>query len=378
MTNAPTTPSADLRRQQWSADWAVVGIFLFMALGVLTVAQSFFIPLAFATILSLVLAPVRRVLEKAGLPSGGAAALIVAAFLSAIVSLLFFAGQSLQQRFSEASDLIPTAIERFEELAGYVEPVVEATEDIGELTSPDDAAMEVVVREGGLTPLIAEVTPVLLGQILFTLALLFFLLASGDMFYEKTVGALPKLKDKTKALEAICTIERQLSSYLLTITLINAGLGVAVGLAVWGLGLPDPLLFGLAAFALNYIPYVGAAVGVGVTFLVGLLTFDSAVAAALPALAYWLLTSLEGQVLTPALVGHRLKLNAVAVFLAVAFWAWLWGLVGMFLSTPMLILTKIIADNTTALQSFGAFLGEREAPKASDRRLIRKLFKQTS
>lgn len=353
------------------AGWALIGIFVILVVGVLTVAQSLFIPLALAVVLTLVLSPLRRSLETFGLPSGGAAGLLVGALLVLISVTLLFVGQSLQQRITDAPNLIPDAIERFQILAGYVEPVVEATEEIEEIASPDSSRMEVVVREPGLTPLIAEATPLLLGQTLLSLALLFFLLASGDMFHEKMITAIPRLGDKQRALKAVSGVERQLSAYLSTITFINAGLGVAVGLVTWALGLPDPVLFGLAAFALNYIPYLGALIGVGAAFIVGLLTFDTILQALWPALAYWFLTSLEGQFLTPALIGRRLKLNAVAVFLALAFWAWVWGVVGMFLSTPLLILVKTIADNVPRFRPLGDFIAERRAAKRGDRELIK-------
>jgi predicted PurR-regulated permease PerM len=216
--------------------------------------------------------------------------------------------------------------------------------------------------------------PVMAGQVVICLTLAFFLIASGDLFYEKLVQAMPTLKDKRRALAVARAIENQLSVYLLTITLINMGLGVAIGLAMWALGMPDPILFGLAGFLLNYIPYIGAMAGVGISFLVALVSFDSATAAVLPALVYWGLTSFEGQFVTPVMVGRRLRLNAVVVFVSFALWAWLWSFMGMLLSTPMLLTMKVVSDHVPGMAGFGKFLADRDDLSRSDRRILKFIF----
>ena len=189
--------------------------------------------------------------------------------------------------------------------------------------------VEVSERDGNIAAQIAATAPLVLGQIVFTLVLLFFILASGDLFRKRVVEVIPKLRDKKRAMAIADDIERRLGRYLFTITVINAGLGVVVGLAMWALGMPDPLLFGVAAFILNYMPYVGAIIGTTGALIIGLIALPDIWMAALTAAVYFGCTSVEGQLVTPYFVGRSLKLNPVVVFLSVAFWAWLWSVVGM-------------------------------------------------
>ena len=196
-------------------------------------------------------------------------------------------------------------------------------------------------------------------QVVLVLVLLFFLLASGDMFYEKIVHVVPRFRDKRRAMRIAHGIERQLSRYLLTITLVNAGLGVAVGLAMWAFGMPDPLLFGVIAWLFNYVPYVGAIGGSVLVFVVGLLTFDGVWLALLPGLVYYALTALEGQFITPYFLGRSLKLNQVVVFVTIAFWAWLWSVVGMLIAVPVLVAIATVCKSIPALEPLADFLSAR-------------------
>src|SRR5690606_33165081 len=132
-------------------------------------------------------------------------------------------------------------------------------------------------------------------------------------------------------------VELKLSRYLSTITLINAGLGVAVGLAMWGLGMPNPLLFGVLAFSLNYIPYLGALAGLRIVIVVGSVRLPEVLDVAPVALVYLLLTALAGQFVTPSFVGPSLRLNTVVVFPFVSLCAWLWSVVGMLVATALLV-----------------------------------------
>lgn len=365
MTTKPT-----LQLKSESPGWAIIGIFWIMALATLVFTKTIAIPIAIAVMLALVLSPIRRGLNMIGLPSPLAAGIILCGLSVVLILLMLMVSETVGRNLANFDEIIPNAIRKLEELTGLVEPVVQASEQLDAMTSEASDVDEVVVRRSSLLSLMAQGTPHFFGMLMLCATLVFFLLASGEMFYEKLVQVMPTLRDKTKAVAIARSIERHLSCYLLTITLINAGLGIAIGTAMWALGMPNPILFGVAAFILNYIPYLGALTGVGVAFLVGLLTFETVGAAAIPALAYWFLTSLEGQFLTPFLVGRRLKLNAVVVFLSLALWAWLWGFAGMLLSTPMLIALKAFSDRIPDLSGLGTFLGQREHLSESDGLLL--------
>lgn len=222
--------------------------------------------------------------------------------------------------------------------------------------------MQRVVVEGpGVATSLVGSAPGVVAQALFTLVLLFFLLASGDMFYEKIVQVMPSFRDKRRAVLIARDIERKLSHYLFTITAINAGLGLAVGIALWQLGMPNPALFGVVAFLLNYIPYIGALAGVLLTAGVGLVSLPDASDAFVAAGVFLALTSIEGQFITPVFVGRNLQLNTVVVFLSVTFWAWVWSVVGMLVATPLLVAVKVFCEHIPALEPVGLFLSARGA-----------------
>lgn len=353
--------------------WSLTGIFLILFAGVLVIAQSLLIPIVLAILVTLVLNPMRRGLNRIGLPSGIAAAIIVTALLSLLLVIGSGVYAALSEHSGEIETLIPDALQRLEQLTGIIQPVVDASEKLDQFALQDEAE-EVVVQTSSLFSLLAQSTPIVLGMIALTVTLTFFLLASGDMFYEKLVGAMPNLRDKARALAITRSIEKHLSCYLLTITFINAGLGLSIGVVMWLLGMPSPILFGVAAFLLNYIPYVGALSGVALAFFVALLSFDTLLAAFVPALAYLALTSFEGQFLTPFLVGRRLQLNAVVVFLSLAVWAWLWSIPGMFLSTPILISLKAFSARIPQLSGLSRFMAERRDISGRDGIILKRFI----
>jgi predicted PurR-regulated permease PerM len=207
---------------------------------------------------------------------------------------------------------------------------------------------------------VATIAPGLLSQLVLAVALLYFLVASGDMFIQKAVQAADRFEDKRQTVRTIRTIEARLGNYLGAITLINAGLGVAIGTAMWLLGMPSPLMIGVMAMLLNYVPFVGAVVGSLVVAVIAFVSFGT-VGSALGIFAtYYALTAFEGQFVTPTLVGQRLRLNVVAVFTAVAFFAWIWSVMGMVVAVPMLIVVKVVCDSIPRLQRVGLFLGDAQ------------------
>jgi hypothetical protein len=225
---------------------------------------------------------------------------------------------------------------------------------------------QVEVHDNGILTSAALFAPAVLTQFMFTLILLLFILSSGDMFYEKLVHVLPTFKDKRQAMRIAHDIERKLSRYLLTITLINAALGTVVAVAMWLLGMPSPAVFGVMAFLLTYVPYLGAIAGIAVVSGIALLTFDSTGWVATVGGVYLLISSIEGQFVTPYFVGRSLRLNTVVVFIAVSFWAWLWSAVGLLVAVPLLVAINTFCQHIDALNGFGKFLSERHAEKETE------------
>ncbi|WP_449042227.1 AI-2E family transporter [Paracoccus sp. (in: a-proteobacteria)] len=232
----------------------------------------------------------------------------------------------------------------------------------------NDLRVEVHTAAEGpsLTDTLFSLGPAIVSQTVFTLIFLFFLLASGDLLYLRIVQSFDSLARKRAAYEALRQIEANLGSYLGTITVINVGLGVVSGLVMWAWGMPSPLLWGIGAAVLNYIPYIGAALGYVGAALVALVVFDDAWTALLVGGTYFGLTAIEGQFVTPYFVSWRLQLNPVVVFLTVALWAWLWSVIGMVVAVPLLVVVRVLSEHIPALQSFGNFLAGESPPGLED------------
>jgi len=324
-------------------------------------ARVFLMPVVLALLLTALLRPLVRLLHRAGLPELAGAGLAVLG----LVALLVAAAQALVEPASGWIDRAPTMLNsleaRFGELRGPVDQVNQAAERVKEMTKADDGAKE--------TPVPVEIRSPAMGGILLgkaiafataavtTLILLFFLLASGDLFLRKLVHVLPRRADKQLAVKAAHRIGSAISTWLLTVTAINTGLGVLQGLAMALVGMPNPLLWGVMAGVLNFVPYVGAIVGTAVIAVVSLVTFEGSLGQCLlPPILYFTITGIEGQLITPMLLGRRLALNPVIIFSGLIFWGWLWGVPGALLAVPMLVVLKIICDQVPALNPAGEFL----------------------
>lgn len=348
-----------------SSTWPMKVLAILAVFAAIVVARSFLMPVFLAFLLSLTFSPVRRFLQRRGVPPYLTATLLVTGLLFG-VALLVLTLSGPVQTYAENSRSIAFQVSlKLRGISEALEKVSDAQEQVEELTDAGTADGEepetVVVEETDFLTRLAVNAPVVVAQSLFCLVLLFFLTGSGDMFYEKLVRASPTFSDKKRAIGIAYDIERELSRYFLTITIINACLGIAIGLTLWLVGMPHPLLFGVGAFALNFIPYIGAVAGMAVTFAIGLISFDTLGHAVLAAGCYLFWTTLEGQFVTPYAVGRRLQLNPVIVFLAVAFWGWAWTFIGMFIAVPALIAVRVFSEHIPSLQSLGIFLSGQNA-----------------
>jgi predicted PurR-regulated permease PerM len=202
-------------------------------------------------------------------------------------------------------------------------------------------------------------TELFLAGLIETLVLLYLLLASGDLFLQKLVHVMPTLGDKKRAVEISHEIQQNISNYLLTVTLINVGLGVAVSGGLYFMGLPNAAMWGLFVAALNFVPYFGPVSGIVLLTAVGLLTFETSLwRALLPPAWYLTLHLLETNLITPVLLGRRFTLNPVAIFVSLMFWTWLWGIPGALLSLPILVSIKVVSDHVPALSSVSEVLSQ--------------------
>jgi predicted PurR-regulated permease PerM len=200
-----------------------------------------------------------------------------------------------------------------------------------------------------------------LSQAVMMLFLIFFILASGDLFKRKLVRVVgTRLSEKRVTLESINEINGQIERFLLIQVLTSVLVGVGTGLALWGYGVNQPGAWGLAAGVFNSIPYFGAIIVTAGLALVAFLQFGSLPVTIQIAGIALAITSLEGLLLTPALMGRAARINGVAMFLSLLFWSWLWGVIGMIVAVPLMMVLKTVCDRTENLQPLGELLGDRE------------------
>jgi predicted PurR-regulated permease PerM len=336
---------------------------LIVALGcTLYVARAVFLPIILALLLSFLLAPLVKGLTRLRLPTALSAAVVLLATLGLVgygTSWLFAPAASWMQQLPRSLRQIEGKMEVVKE---SVEKVNKATEQVRKLTQEEEGTarpfVRVDVKRTNLLGVVFNQTLEVVASVVLTVILLYFLLASGDLFLLKLVRVLPSLTDKKVAVSIVHQVEHDISRYLLTITLINAGLGIAVGGAMFLLGMPNPILWGVMVCALNFIPYLGDITSVTVLTLVALLTFEEIGQAMIVPVVFLVLTSLEGYIVTPTIMGRRLALNPVAIFIWLIFWGWLWGIAGTLLAVPLLAVLKIVCDHVKPLAAVGEFLGD--------------------
>jgi predicted PurR-regulated permease PerM len=341
---------------------ALVGLLVLGVFYTFYFASAVFIPIALAVLFSLLLAPLVRRLARLGIPEALGAALIIALVLAgAAFGILRLAGPATEW-LGQAPYSFARLEQRIRDLRGPVEQVQEATRKVEELADMNDGAQRpaVVVEGPGLAQSLALGTYSVLTATAITVVLLYFMLASGDLFLLKLVQVLPRLRDKKLAIEIARRSEREISTYLLTITCVNTVLGLATGIAMHLLAMPNPVLWGVVAAMLNFIPYLGPTMTLAILSFVALLSFDTWGEILLPPLVFLFLTAIEGQLITPLVVGRRLMLNPVVIFIALLVWGWLWGVPGMLMAVPLLAAFKILCDHIDPMRPFGAFLGRRE------------------
>lgn len=321
-------------------------------------AKDVVLPILLGGILALTLGPLARSLQRIGLATQIAALILILSVGATIGGGAFVISGPVAGWIEYAPELASELKLKLAALTQSVEAVKAVSDQVGELTteSSDPAVQRVSVQSPGLlTSAVSNLSSAVM-TILVALVLAFFLLSSGNMFYVKMLEAFPKFGDKRRALRIIYGIERSVSHYLLSVTLINAGLGIVIGVAMWGIGMPQPMVWAAAAFLLNFLPYLGAVVGVGLAAAVAIVSFDSLVYAMLAPTAFLAATAFEGHFLTPILLGRRLELNTVSVLITLVFWGWLWGIAGALMAVPFLVCLKVFCDNVEALHTLGNFL----------------------
>ena len=321
---------------------ANIGIFLILLGAFLYIGRAILLPILAASIVALTLAPLVKGAKRRGIPPWLTSLVIVALGLGALGLAATMLAGPVSEWIGRAPE-IGTIIK--DRLAVLERPIAALHELQTTLFGTNNGAVDVNTPTSSFVlPVVAFVTPAAGEFLLFFGTLLFFLV--GQMELRTSLVSLFGNRDtKLRFLKIMRDIERNLAGYLTVVTIINAALGTIVAIGTWLIGYPNPVIFGILAALLNYVPYVGPGVMVIVLFGVGLVTFPAIAHAAIAPIAFIVLTTMEGHLVTPTIVGRRLTLNPLLVLLALAFWTWMWGPFGAFLAVPLSIVGLVVFNH---------------------------------
>ena len=368
--NGGVTP----KRGHWltSARIATTARVVFIVLGLIAfahLARTVVLPVLLAWVASMTLKAPVNWLRQCRLPTPLAAAVVVGVFVAGISFTVMRLGRPALERLAAAPDNFPRLKTKFQGVLRPAAQISAAASSVGNITADETArkATPVEVKDNRVAGTVFTWTGSLLAGAGETVALLFLLLASGDLFLLKLVRAMPTLRNKKQAVEISREIQQSISTYLFSVGLINIGFGVAVGLLLQLLGMPNALMWGVVAALANFIPYAGPILGMVAVGLAGLISFDTLGRGLLPAGAYLLLHLVESNFVTPFALGRRFSLNPVVIFIALISCAALWGVMGAFLSLPLLVTLQAVCDRIPALVFLGELLASHKTAESESK-----------
>ncbi|PTW62933.1 putative PurR-regulated permease PerM [Breoghania corrubedonensis] len=315
-----------------------------VTVAVLDLAQMILAPIALAIIIGLMLGPLADRIEWLGIPPWISAAAIVVLFIALIAAAM----TGFAVPLSDWLDKLPAMWQKLQSGLTHWQGVIASIAGLGEKLRHalgQEAAMRVNVEGESTVESVAYLAPAIVAQVLLFLAGLYFYIATRKRFRLSVLSLCFSRRLRWRVAHAFRDIEMLVSRYLLSITAVNIALGVVVSLAMWGLGVPSPLLWGLLAGVLNYVIYIGPAIMAFLLFGVGLASYPSLVGALIPPGVYLLVNLTEAQFVTPHVLGRTMTLNPFVVFLSIAFWIWLWGPIGGFIAVPCLLIVYAIISN---------------------------------
>lgn len=335
-----------------------IAVLLLLVAGVCYAAQELLIPLLLALLISLLLSPLATLLERLRLPRAIASLLLIGALVAMLAEGVMSLAQPAQDLIANAPTMIQAVQQRFRSFREPIRQAQEATKKIEDLTQSSPSERTVINAQPSLFATMATSTPHVLEAIAAVLVLVYFFLSSGNSFLRRVVEVAPRLSEKKLVVSIARKVQEEMSRYLLTVSLINLCLGAATAIAVQLLGLPNPLLWGALAATLNFAPYVGPATTGLALLIAGLTTFDSIGQALAAPGSFFLLAFIEGQLITPTVIGRRFALDPTVVFIWLLLWGWLWGIVGILLAGPLLACFRIVCQHVESLHTICVLIGD--------------------
>lgn len=333
---------------------AVALVFLLQA------ARPVLLPIAVAVVFTFVLAAPVRALRQRGVHEYAAAGIVVTAVLAAIVAVAMLIAAPASAWWSQAPQIVRQlvdAVQGWSDALFPYSPPAQLSRAGAAAVPPVETLGERLASEGWtFTRLAIGETIAFAFSASATVILLFFLLASEHRLVARTATMPRRSRSRALMLAGLRQAERDICLFISTMTIVNVALGIATGLALWAIGLPNPVLWGTITAVLAFVPYLGPLLVTFLLLLAGNVAFGSGFAMFAPPAAFLALHCVEANFLSPMFMGHRLRLRPVFVFLAVMLWGWLWGVAGAFLAVPLLLTLRAVCKRVPRLRRVCAYL----------------------
>jgi predicted PurR-regulated permease PerM len=341
-----------------SALVVLLSIGLFLALPfVLSIGSVVFLPLVSAIILTIVLSPLADRLALLGLPNLIASLLSLVIFIAIVVLALVLILRPAVDLFDSLPAIIDQIGEQFHQLRGSLEWVTRLNRQIAELAG-EAAGPQVVLAGPTFLEELAFATPSVVLEILLTFLMAFFMIEARTRMRSRLLLHRSSFGSSIKAVRVMRDVQDRVAAYILTVTLINVGIGVIVALGAWAFGMEAPIMWGGLAALLNFLPYIGPLAMTALLALFGLGTAESILWGLLPSAVYLGLHTIESNIVTPSILGARFTMNPVMILIALSYFAWIWGVAGALLSVPILLTVTALIDHLGRPNLVGYIFGE--------------------
>lgn len=337
---------------------ALTGLFILALFYTVYFMRSVLLPMVLALMLSYLLRPIVRGMARAKIPTPLGATIILLSLIAGIAYAVSFLATPASDWLEKAPYSVQQLQQKLSPLRQRIERVTQASGQIEQIAAPADAQAKpaVEVKQHPITETLFLRTPEFVMSTVVLIIMLYFLLAYDGVFLNKIIKLTPRLADKKRSVSIANDIASHVSRYLLTQTLINVCLGAVVGTIVGALGLRNPIMWGAMVAVFNFVPYLGALSGIVLMTLGAVLSYNSLGYAMVFPAVYLAAATIEGNFITPMVMGRSLTLNPVLILISLTFWGWMWGIAGVILAVPILAAFKIFCEHIEPMEPIAEFL----------------------
>ena len=361
--NAPMGPGRRMAFAQQelrliSALVLLLGLGLFLALPfVLSIGSVVFLPLVSAVVLTIILSPLADKLSEWGLPNVLASLTAMLVFFLILIVALATVLQPAMTLFESLPEMADTVGRRFGDVRDEFAWLASANQRLAELMG-QSGAREVVLATPSVFEQLAIATPSVLLEVLLTFLMAFFMIEARVRLRRHLLFGRSSFGTSIKAARVLREVQDRVAAYILTVSVINSGVGLIVAAGAWFLGVEAPVMWGGLAAILNFLPYIGPLLMMALLTLFGIGTADTILLGLIPAAAYLALHTVEGNVVTPSILGARFTMNPVMILIALSYFSWIWGVFGALLSVPILLMLTAFFDHVGRPNLVGFIFGE--------------------